>query len=386
MYLLGVSGSGSIRWAQPVGSRRRQCNREHQGLQVEPRWAKQHRAGQPFLGATFVLTVVEGVACVARSPEIGFHISAQVCVSVQISFLRASIMPVETMTTTTLAQPDTPRSQPETNHLNWAIIPVLTLFHVGAVAALFFFTWHALFLAIFLYWVTTGLGLGICYHRLLTHRSYATPKWLEYALTICAVAALEGGPLLWVATHRRHHQFADKEGDPHSPRDGKWWAHVGWILVGNALRPDPSVFPRYVPDLAADKFHVWLTKYHLLPSAILGLVLFAIGGFRFVLWGLFFRTVVGLHATWLVNSVSHIWGTRRFETRDTSTNNWWVALLSFGDGWHNNHHAYPVSARHGLKWYEIDLNWYTICLFKRLGLASHIHDAPPATRTYANQT
>jgi stearoyl-CoA desaturase (delta-9 desaturase) len=114
--------------------------------------------------------------------------------------------------------------------------------------------------------------------------------------------------------------------------------------------------------------------------------LFAIGGLPFVLWGIFFRTVAGLHTTWLVNSVSHIWGSRRFETRDTSTNNWWVALLSFGDGWHNNHHANPVSARHGLEWYEIDVNWYTIWIFKQLGLASHIHQAQLPARMDANQS
>jgi fatty-acid desaturase len=291
------------------------------------------------------------------------------------------------MTSTPVLQSsDLQTNQPAKNRLNWHIVPVLMLFHVGAVTAPFFFTWNALFVAIFLYWVTGGLGLGVCYHRLLTHRSFATPKWFEYFLTICGVTALEGGPLLWVATHRKHHQFADKEGDPHSPRDGKWWAHVGWILVGNVFRQDISTLKRYVPDLAEDRFHVWITKYHLLPMAILGVTLFSMGGFRFVLWGIFFRTVVGLHATWLVNSVSHIWGSRRFETRDTSTNNWWVALLSFGDGWHNNHHANPVSARHGLKWYEIDLNWYTICLFKQLGLASHILQPQLPARLCTNQS
>ena len=159
------------------------------------------------------------------------------------------------MTNTTVLRFDSERNdQPSENRLNWKIAPVLTLFHVGAVAALFFFTWRALFVAIFLYWVTVGLGLGVCYHRLLVHRSFATPKWFEYFLTICGVAALEGGPLLWVATHRKHHQFADKEGDPHSPRDGKWWAHAGWVLVGHSLRQDVPTLKRYVPDLAEDNF------------------------------------------------------------------------------------------------------------------------------------
>ena len=173
--------------------------------------------------------------------------------------------------TSTLALPSigSRNNQSGKNRFNWRIAPVLILFHVGAVAALFFFSWHAFFVAIFLYWVTGGLGLGMCYHRLLTHRSYATPKWFEYFLTICGATALEGGPLLWVAIHRKHHQFADKEGDPHSPRDGKWWAHAGWILTGNALRQDVATLKRYVPDLAEDKFHVWLTKYHLAPMAIL---------------------------------------------------------------------------------------------------------------------
>lgn len=279
--------------------------------------------------------------------------------------------------TTSTAPPVNPveNVETETKRLNWKIAPVLLLFHAGAVAALFFFSWTALFVALFLYWITTGLGLGICFHRLLTHRSYATPKWFEYFLTLCGTAALEGGPMLWVATHRRHHKFADKEGDPHSPRDGKWWAHVGWILFGDALRIDVPTLERYAPDLGEDKFHVWLTKYHLAPALIVALILYAIGGFRLVLWGTFFRTVAGLHASWIVNSVSHIWGSRRFQTRDTSTNNLWVALITFGDGWHNNHHAYPVSARHGMKWHEIDFNWYTIWTFKRLGLASRILEA-----------
>jgi fatty-acid desaturase len=280
----------------------------------------------------------------------------------------------EAMTSTgTLPLIGSRSSQPAKNPLKWSIVPVLLMFHIGAVAALFFFSWTGLFVALFLYWVTGGLGLGICYHRLLTHRSFATPKWFEYFLTVCGATAMEGGPLLWVAIHRKHHQFADKEGDPHSPRDGRWWAHAGWVLTGNALRQDVATLKRYVPDLAEDRFHVWLTKYHLAPMAILAVVLFAIGGFRLVLWGIFLRTVVGLHATWIVNSAGHIWGSRRFETRDTSTNNWWIALVSFGDGWHNNHHAYPVSARHGLKWYEVDLNWYTISMLKRLRLVSHIH-------------
>jgi fatty-acid desaturase len=263
--------------------------------------------------------------------------------------------------------------QPGEKQFNWLIASFIAMFHVGAMTALFFFTWRALFVALFLYWLTAIVGIGLCYHRLLTHRSFRTPKWVEYVLTIFAASAMEGGPLLWVATHRTHHQFVDAEGDPHSPRDGKWWSHAGWILVGNALRQDASALERYVPDLAQDKFHVWMTEYHFVPTVVLGILLFAFGGWPFLLWGVFLRMVVGYHATWMVNSATHIWGSRRFETRDHSTNNWWVSLLTFGEGWHNNHHAHPRSARHALKWYEIDANWYVVWILKQMGLASHIH-------------
>jgi sn-1 stearoyl-lipid 9-desaturase len=257
--------------------------------------------------------------------------------------------------------------------INWVTAIFMLSLHVGAFAALFFFSWKACILAIFLYWVSGSLGIGMGYHRLLTHRGYKTSKWVEYFLTICAVLALEGGPIFWVATHRIHHQYSDREGDPHSPRDGKWWAHVGWILVGKSMHHDTKTLSRYVPDLAKDKFHVWITKFHYVPMIVLGLALFAVGGIPFVLWGICLRTVFGLHATWLVNSATHIWGTRRFQTRDDSTNSWWVALFSFGEGWHNNHHAHPVSARHGLTWYEIDLNWYGIWSLNKLGLARDIY-------------
>jgi fatty-acid desaturase len=265
------------------------------------------------------------------------------------------------------------RKQASEYGVNWVTTSCMVLFHLAAVAALLFFTWKAFFVASFLWWLSASPGIGMGYHRLLTHRGYETPKWLEYLLTLCATLALEGGPIFWVATHRIHHRYSDTEGDPHSPRDGKWWAHMGWILLGRSLHHDTTTLARYVPDLAKDRFHVWITKYNYVPIIALASVLFAAGGFRFVLWGIFLRTVVGLHATWLVNSATHSWGSRRFATHDHSTNSWWVALLTWGEGWHNNHHAQPVAARHGLKWYEIDFNWYGIWALKMLGLAHHVH-------------
>jgi len=260
------------------------------------------------------------------------------------------------------------------NEINWVTTGFMIFLHAGAVAALFFFTWKAFFVACFLWWISGSLGIGMCYHRLLTHRGYKTPQWLEYFLTVCATTALEGGPIFWVATHRIHHQFSDQEGDPHSPIDGKWWAHMGWILMGKSMHHDTTTLAKYVPDLAKDKFHVWITKFHYVPNIVVGVILYAIGGLPFLMWGGFLRTVAGLHATWMVNSVTHTWGSRRFATRDLSTNNWLVgSLFTFGEGWHNNHHAHPVSARHGLAWYEFDINWYGIWILKKLGLARHVY-------------
>jgi len=252
--------------------------------------------------------------------------------------------------------------------LNGTFLPIV-LFHAGAVVALFMFSWKAALVAVLLWWVAESLGIGMGYHRLLTHRGYKTPKWMEYFLTICGTLALQGGALAWVATHRAHHQNSDKAGDPHSPREGGFWAHMGWIITGEPMHSKATELFPYVPDLRKDRFHVWLSKWHWVPLAILAVLLLVVGGWRYVMWGIFLRTVVGLHGTYLVNSATHMWGSRRFLTGDKSTNSFWVAMLSFGEGWHNNHHAHPQSARHGLAWYEFDLNWLQIAFLKKIGLA-----------------
>jgi stearoyl-CoA desaturase (delta-9 desaturase) len=164
--------------------------------------------------------------------------------------------------------------------INRVTATFMLLFHLGAAAALFFFSGKAFLVAGFLWWVATSLGIGIGYHRLLTHRGYKTPKWLEYFLTVSATLALEGGPIFWVATHRIHHQFSDLKGDPHSPRDGRWWAHMGRILMGKSMHHDTTTLARYVPDLTEDQFHVWVTKYNYIPMIVLGLALFALGESR----------------------------------------------------------------------------------------------------------
>ncbi len=261
---------------------------------------------------------------------------------------------------------------PTKRHINWSKSIFLSVFHVGALAALFFWSWPAVISAVLLYWVAGSLGVGMGYHRLLTHRGYKVPKVVEYFLVTCASLSLQGGPIEWTTTHRMHHAHTDRQGDPHTPREGRWWSHVGWIVAGTAQKHERVVMERYAPDLLRDRYYVWLSRYYCVPLILLALVLLALGGWRVVMWSVFLRVTLGLQATWLVNSATHIWGRRRFETGEDSRNSWWVALLTFGEGWHNNHHAHPTSARHGLRWYEIDFNWWGIRVLQLLGLARAI--------------
>jgi stearoyl-CoA desaturase (delta-9 desaturase) len=268
--------------------------------------------------------------------------------------------------------------------VNWITAVVMSLFHVGAIAALFCFSWKNFAVFAIMYFFAINVGIGMSYHRLLTHRGYRVPRWLEYFITACGTMALEGGPIFWVATHRVHHQNSDHDGDPHTPRDGTWWSHAGWIISGRALHSETALLGRYAPDLTRDKGHVWLSKYHWLPLAVTGIAQLILGAalapaghlvygaVSMLLWGTFLRVTLGLHATWLVNSATHLFGSRRFETKDDSRNSWWVALLTGGEGWHNNHHAHPVSARHGLAWYEFDINYYGIWVMEKLGLARKV--------------
>ena len=191
---------------------------------------------------------------------------------------------------------------------NWITKLALVVFHVGAVLALFNFTWTGVVFAVVLWWLTIGLGIGLGYHRLLTHRAYKTPKWFEYFVTVLGTMTLEGGPIFWVATHRKHHKFTDQPGDPHSPRDGRWWSHMGWIVGGTSLSGDTAKLAPQVPDLVNDKFHIWISKWHWVPLTVTGFTILAIYGWPVTLWAVFFRVTFGLHCTWLVNSACHLWG------------------------------------------------------------------------------
>ena len=256
--------------------------------------------------------------------------------------------------------------------INWSVFAGLLFFHLGAIPAFFCFSWTNLALFLVLYWMSNGLGVCLGYHRFLTHRGFEMPKWLEYFFSVLGSLTSQGGPITWVATHRYHHTNSDGDMDPHSPRHGFWWSHMMWFVYRNPLFEDPAFYRRYAPELAEDRFYQILGRYHWVPQTLLGLGLFLWGGLPFVFWGIFLRTVAALHGAWLVNSATHKWGYKNFPSKDDSKNLWWVALVSFGEGWHNNHHAYQRSAKHGYRWWEIDTTYLAIKILSFLNLAKTI--------------
>ena len=295
------------------------------------------------------------------------------------------------MATQVLTQPET-ESEPESslgqdpNHISWGPVLWIGLMHVGALLAFVpaYFSWWAVLGCFVLHYVTGGIGITMTYHRLLTHRSFATrPKWLEYVLTAIGCCASEGGAIGWVADHRRHHAHSDQEEDTHSPRRSFGWAHMFWWMTPDiTARHTPEYIAKWTPDLSRDKVHVFLDKWHLIFPISLFVALYAFGGMPWLVWAGFVRTVLVLHATWLVNSATHVWGYRTYETRDDSTNLWWVAVVTYGEGWHNNHHAFQTSVRHGLKWWEVDTTYLTVRFLKLFGL---VHSLKYAKLPKANE-
>lgn len=255
--------------------------------------------------------------------------------------------------------------------LDWPVILFMSAIHIVAIFAFFpgNFSWAAVGVAVFLHWVTGGLGITLGFHRLVTHRSFQSPKWLEYFLVFCGCLACQGGPLDWVGMHRIHHLHSDHDGDPHDSNKGFLWSHLNWMLY---QIPEREEVPRFTKDIAEDPVYQFFQKYFILIQVGLGIILYLLGGWPFVLWGIFVRLVAVYHCTWLVNSATHKFGYRTYESGDRSTNCWWVALLVYGEGWHNNHHAFQYSARHGLQWWEIDMTWMTIQFLQALGLAWNI--------------
>ncbi|XP_011073424.1 palmitoyl-monogalactosyldiacylglycerol delta-7 desaturase, chloroplastic [Sesamum indicum] len=257
------------------------------------------------------------------------------------------------------------------NSLDVATVGVVVAMHLLCVLAPFTFNWGAFWVAVGLYVITGLLGITLSFHRNLSHRSFKLPKWLEYLFAYCGVQALQGNPIDWVSTHRHHHQFCDSEKDPHSPLEGFWFSHMSWLFDTKAIL-ERCGEPNNVGDLEKQPFYKFLQTTYIIHPLALGALLYAVGGVPYIVWGMGVRIVWVYHITWLVNSACHVWGNQAWNTGDLSRNNWWVAMLAFGEGWHNNHHAFEYSARHGLEWWQIDMTWYVVRLLQAIGLATDV--------------
>ncbi|MEO1235653.1 MAG: fatty acid desaturase [Planctomycetota bacterium] len=290
----------------------------------------------------------------------------------------------------------------EPGSIYWLYTAPIVGIHFLALSAVWpwLFSWTGLIVAVLGVHVF-GQGITIGYHRLLTHRSFRTPKWVEHGLVYLALFGMQDTPGRWVATHRYHHLESDHQPDPHSPLVGFLWAHVGWLLVRNRHSENMATYQRYARDVLADPWYMRLEKdVWRLPAAyaLHAAAFFAVGfgvgwatggsamaGLRFglslLVWGVFVRTVAVWHITWSVNSLTHLFGYRNHATGDHSTNNWFVALLTVGEGWHNNHHHDQGSASNQHRWWELDLSYYEIKTLERLGLASHVRSPRPARVT-----
>jgi len=275
----------------------------------------------------------------------------------------------------------------------WPYCISLGLYHALALLAFlpWLFSWTGVTLTVLGLYVFGTLGINLCYHRLLTHRGLVCPLWLEHIFAVLGICCLQDTPARWVSIHRMHHQFSDERPDPHSPLVRFFWGHMGWLLVENRELNSVLTYDRYARDVLKDPFYFAFERnllwfwVNLAQGALFFLAGFAAGwamsgqvmggvqfGLSLLVWGVILRTVLVWHITWSVNSLAHIWGYRSYETAENSRNNWFVALVSNGEGWHNNHHADQRSASHGHRWWELDVTYLTIVLLEKLGLARDV--------------
>eukprot|EP00877_Chromochloris_zofingiensis_P002883 jgi/Chrzof1/12596/Cz07g00120.t1_FAD5A1[v5.2] len=257
------------------------------------------------------------------------------------------------------------------NGTDYGYVAFMLFAHGLALLAPFTFSWGNVALFFGTYFITGCLGITLSFHRQLSHKSFQTPSWVEYVLAYCGVLAVQGDPIEWVSSHRYHHLHTDTPLDPHSPYEGFWWSHMGWLLDNqttlervydrkNAIDLENQWFYRFIRDT-----YIW----HVVAQ--FG-ALYMLGGLPAMVWGGALRMVWVYHITWFVNSAAHCWGSQSYNTGDLSRNNWWVSVLAFGEGWHNNHHAFEFSARHGLEWWQFDMTWMMVCALEKLGLASNV--------------
>jgi fatty-acid desaturase len=279
------------------------------------------------------------------------------------------------------------------NQIAWRYAVPIVALHALALLAIVpaLFSWSGVVLLVAGIYFYGGIGINICYHRLLTHRSFDCPAWLERFFVLVAICCLEDAPAGWVAAHRLHHNDADDRPDPHSPLVSFFWSHVGWLLVQNPAVRGLSAYDRYARDILRTPFYLWLQRgmnvfwVYLLHAALYFIVGGAVGavasgtwqaalqlGASWLVWGVILRTVAVWHITWSVNSLSHLFGYRSYSTGENSRNNWLVAFLTSGEGWHNNHHSDPASASNWHRWWEIDLMYAIIRGLEIVGLATNV--------------
>lgn len=273
--------------------------------------------------------------------------------------------------------------------IDWLrIIPFIFL-HLSCFAVVWVgVSWVAVLAALTLYWLRM-FAITAFYHRYFAHKSFKTSRWLQAVFAVIGASATQRGPLWWAAHHRQHHRHADQNGDPHSPRQGFLWSHMGWFLSRKHFRADYAL----VPELTRYPELRWLDRFDITVPVLLAVSLFFIGewlaaswpelgtsGWQLLVWGYFISTVVLIHATLLINSLAHRMGKQRYAIKDDSRNNFWLALLTLGEGWHNNHHYHAASARQGFYWWEIDISYYLLLAMSKVGLVWDLRTIPRAKR------
>lgn len=276
----------------------------------------------------------------------------------------------------------------------WSYAIPLTLIHLLALGAFtpWFFSWTGVAVWAVSHYLFGMIGITLCYHRYLSHRSFEAPKWVQRWLDVMALWCFEDTPIRWVATHRMHHNHSDEPNDPHSPLASFFWGHMGWLLIRNEEVHNFGVYQKYARDLMNDRFYMALERTKWLRVAIylsqapvyfgIGFVLSLLGGgvtaqavslgWSTLFWGMLVRTVTVWHVTWSVNSLTHVFGYRNFDTTDESRNNWLVGWVAAGEGWHNNHHHDPAAATVQIRWWEVDTTYYFIKLMEKLGMARNV--------------
>ncbi len=271
-------------------------------------------------------------------------------------------------------------------NFNWTNFLWISIVHlVAIVASWHFFTWKALIVFFIMHYLVGMVGITFGFHRLLTHKSLKAHPFVTNIAAFFGTLACQGGPISWIGQHRVHHAYSDQNEDPHNINVGFWHSHIGFIFNRRLDLDKVSEVAHYCPDIAQNRYFMFLERYMIPLQFAVGIVLIALGGLlgsgagfdmhsaiSFGIWGTFVRLVAGYHVTWLVNSATHKWGTRPNATTDLSCNNWWVAILAFGEGWHNNHHAQPRVARHGWHWWQLDQTWILISGLKVFKLVDKI--------------